>query len=81
MLEIGDVGGIKENEGDFRQQPGAPEFEFDSLESAGFETVGLSVPGRAALVGADLEVTGAFEDHGGVGEHFGDERYAFKSTV
>ena len=28
-----------------------------------------------------LEVAGAFEDHGGVGEHFGDEWHAFKNSI
>ena len=51
------------------------------LESAGFETVGLPITGLAALAGSDLKVSGAFEDHGCVGEYFGDERDAFKDTV
>jgi hypothetical protein len=49
-----------------------------SFLSIGFEAVGLSIPGHAALVGSDLEVLGAFEDHDGVGEHFGDEWDASK---
>lgn len=51
------------------------------LETPGFEAVGLAVARLAALVGGDFEVLGALEDHGGVGEHFGDEGDAFKNPV
>ena len=51
------------------------------LETAVFEAVGLSIPGLAAFVGSDFEVLGAFEDHGGIGEHFCDEWNALKNAV
>lgn len=43
----------------------------------GLKPLAMAVPCLAALVG-NLEVVGAFEDHGGVGEHFGNEGDAFE---
>ena len=51
------------------------------LEPSRPKSVRLIVPGLTALVGTDLEVMGAFEDHGSVGEHFGDDWNAIKNAV
>jgi len=52
-----------------------------SVETTGFEAIGLAVAGLDAFVGAGTDMPGSLHEHGGVHEQFGDFGEPFAEAV
>ena len=60
---------------------GELEFAHRGLETAGFEAVGVAVARLDAFIRSGTDVLGAFHEHGGVHEQFGDFGEPFAEAV